>query len=277
MGEFGAVKEPQTAQADLVNGGIQANGYNHNGYFPTRNTVPGLSFEGPQLGNGVVLPTIEQDHRQSHAAVAYAYPTRTSVLNSLANGKRGFDAATFDNNLYSQAGASSPPPGVFVPARGVSPGPITEVKQPVAPEKVLYMHIDPRIHWAHDHSKEWYEQKMEEIRARGGRKANFGKAAQRMRKQRLADEAAAAARKGRKRPHHRPPEPWSHHRPLDFADVPNEELPRYVRNNPSWMKAVEWMRKNRRLNDEVNKQAASLIAEGRPWKHLFVNKRAKRA
>lgn len=36
-------------------------------------------------------------------------------------------------------------------------------------------HIDPRVKWPKQHDESWLEQKREEIEARGGRKANYGK------------------------------------------------------------------------------------------------------
>ncbi|KAK1657774.1 hypothetical protein BDP55DRAFT_510518, partial [Colletotrichum godetiae] len=78
---------------------------------------------------------------------------------------------------------------------------------------------------------------MEEIKARGGRKTNFGKAAHRMRVQRIATERREAEDALTRAPaegqdriplvRSKPPEPWSHHRPMDFGDVPVHELPRY--------------------------------------------------
>jgi len=40
-------------------------------------------------------------------------------------------------------------------------------------------HIDPRLHWTQRRSNQWYSAKQAEIKARGGRKANFGKVAER--------------------------------------------------------------------------------------------------
>ncbi|CCF41704.1 hypothetical protein CH063_11906, partial [Colletotrichum higginsianum] len=73
---------------------------------------------------------------------------------------------------------------------------------------------------------------MEEIKARGGRKANFGKAAQRMRQHRLEAERRTekemwAIEQGASVSTNKQPQPWSHHRHMDFGDVPQEELPAY--------------------------------------------------
>lgn len=42
-------------------------------------------------------------------------------------------------------------------------------------ETQIWGHIDPQVVWPKEHSTEWLDQKREEIEARGGRKANFGK------------------------------------------------------------------------------------------------------
>ncbi|KAK5663067.1 hypothetical protein OQA88_6483 [Cercophora sp. LCS_1] len=82
--------------------------------------------------------------------------------------------------------------------------------KPLPPDEPLYMDIDPRIHWPQDHSEEWYEAKAEEIVARGGRKANFGKAAQRLRQKRI------------------------HAEPVPFE----ETLPEKIASNPAWVKML---------------------------------------
>ncbi|KAK1715964.1 hypothetical protein BDP67DRAFT_360390, partial [Colletotrichum lupini] len=120
----------------------------------------------------------------------------------------------------------------------------------------FHMKLDPRIHWPHNRSDQWYKSKMEEIKARGGRKANFGKAAKRMRQQRLAEERQEeednlASARGE-------PRPWSHHRHMDFGDVPEEELPIYVRRNEEWVRGAAWMRK---IHEESQRRDARRAAE----------------
>lgn len=114
------------------------------------------------------------------------------------------DESTFDALIYRQAGASAPPPGV-------------RVQKPESPpksqprDKPHYAHIDPRIHWQQDHSEKWRQAKQSEIEKRGGRKANLGKAAIRMRDQRLREDAT------------------------DFAD----RLPERIQQDPAWVRALE--------------------------------------
>ncbi|EFQ35066.1 uncharacterized protein GLRG_10210 [Colletotrichum graminicola M1.001] len=183
-----------------------------------------------------------------------------------------FNSAKFDAMIYGQAEATSPPEGVFVP---VAPSNmLTNVQFSGESREQLYMRLDPRIHWPHNRSDHWYRAKMEEIKSRGGRKANFGRAAQRMRQQRLETERLdkeekRAAEQGLPVLHNKPPQPWSHHRPMDFGDVPEEELPAYVRKNPEWLQATAWMRENREKNLHRNKEAAALRAACLPCDHLF--------
>ncbi|KAK2004204.1 hypothetical protein LX36DRAFT_564727 [Colletotrichum falcatum] len=183
-----------------------------------------------------------------------------------------FNSAKFDAMIYGQAEATTPPEGVFVP---VAPGNMLANAQFSGEGRgQLYMKLDPRIHWPHNRSEHWYNAKMEEIKSRGGRKANFGKAAQRMRQQileaeRLDEEEKRAAEQGLSVSNSKPPQPWSHHRHMDFGDVPEEELPTYVRKNPEWLQATAWMRENRVKNLLRNKEAAALRAAGLPCEHLF--------
>ncbi|KAK1503857.1 uncharacterized protein CCOS01_16932 [Colletotrichum costaricense] len=189
---------------------------------------------------------------------------------------RTFDERRFDAMIYGQPDALPPPHGVFVGTGPASVGAAGAVKKTYRPS---YMRVDPRIHWSHNRSDKWFEQRMKEIKARGGRKTNFGKAAHRMRVQRIATEGREAEdalmrapTKGQDRIpllRSKPPEPWSHHRSMDFGDVPAHELPRYVQENESWMRAAKWMRESR----EVYLQAAKLEADHEPWEHLFRKRR----
>ncbi|POS73845.1 hypothetical protein DHEL01_v207762 [Diaporthe helianthi] len=112
------------------------------------------------------------------------------------------DASALERFIYGQEGSSQPPPGVAATAE----------REPPKRENVFYGHIDPRTHWTRPRSGEWYQKKEEEIQARGGRKANFGKAVQRMREQRLKEN----------------PGEWE------------EKLPERVRNNEAWLGAMRY-------------------------------------
>ncbi|KAK1968761.1 hypothetical protein LY78DRAFT_668106 [Colletotrichum sublineola] len=187
-----------------------------------------------------------------------------------------FNSAKFDLMIYGQAEATSPPGGVFVPAAPSNV--MTNAQFSKGGSERLYMKLDPRIHWPHNRSDHWYNAKMEEIKSRGGRKANFGKAAKRMRQQRLEaerleEEEKRASEQDLPVLNNKPPQPWSHHRHMDFGDVPEEELPAYVRKNPEWLQATAWMRENRAQNLRRNKEAAALRGAGLPFEHLFPRSR----
>ncbi|KAK1837464.1 hypothetical protein CCHR01_19914 [Colletotrichum chrysophilum] len=180
---------------------------------------------------------------------------------------RTFHERRFDAMIYSQPDALPPPHGILINASPTSVSAARAAKKTCRP---FHLRLDPRIHWSHDHSDECFEQKMEEIKARGGRKANFGKATRRMKVRRIAAEQREAEEAAERVPaegqnraqlaRSKPPEPWSHHRSMDFGDVPPHELPSYVQKNASWMRATEWMRKSR----DICMQAAKLEAEHKP-------------
>lgn len=112
-------------------------------------------------------------------------------------------SSSLDAFVYGQPGSSQPPPGIERRREDIEPK-----KQ----QEVFYAHIDPRTHRSRPHSEAWYQKKEEDIKARGGRKANFGKAVQRMREERLKE------------------------RPEDFE----ASLPDRVRHNENWVSALRW-------------------------------------
>lgn len=118
-----------------------------------------------------------------------------------------FDQARLDAFIYGQEDSSEPPPSV-IPNPPATAAP--EKRAGPAPTP-FYAHIDPRTHWTRPHSQVWLEAKQREIKRRGGRKANFGAAARRMRARRMAE-----------------------------LDVPFEDtLPEYVRENAPWARALK--------------------------------------
>ena len=129
---------------------------------------------------------------------------------------RSADSSSLDALIYNQEGAAEPPPGVIIPE--AQPRPVKDPR--------FFAHIDPRIHWCRPHSKEWHEKKQAEIKERGGRKANFGKAAERLKKQRLENP------------------------------IPEEDLlPERVRENPEWMRAQAWFKECSQKDWEKDKEA----------------------
>jgi hypothetical protein len=111
----------------------------------------------------------------------------------------------FDALIYGQPGASAPPPGLILPEKDSSTAKIQSKEEP------HFAHLDPRLHWPQVHSQSWYNAKQEEIKARGGRKANFGRAAERMREQRLKEK------------------------PVSFED----NLPDDIKSDANWVQALK--------------------------------------
>ncbi|KAK3351854.1 hypothetical protein B0H65DRAFT_418858, partial [Neurospora tetraspora] len=107
------------------------------------------------------------------------------------------------------------PQPVAKPAPQLSPRKQANPLPRKVPTPPLYAHIDPRIHWPQRHSQEWFEAKQKEIQARGKRKANFGKAARSMHRQRVAEG---------------PPETLE------------ETLPDKVLDNPAWVDMLKKLR-----------------------------------
>lgn len=131
----------------------------------------------------------------------------------------------------------------------------------------LHIRMDPKIHWTHPQSEEWHRRKQEEIRFRGTRKENCGKAAQRMHARRLRDTLISGATPAA--PAANDPGSNSFGRPMDFGDVPEAELPEMVKSNPEWLKAAAWMRKCRRKSLERQKEIERRRKAGLPWKGLL--------
>ncbi|KAL2268742.1 hypothetical protein VTJ83DRAFT_3588 [Remersonia thermophila] len=115
------------------------------------------------------------------------------------------DTALFDALIYSQSDAASPPPDVDTTAARSPASRAMQLK-----DEPLYLNIDPRIHWPQRHSQAWHAAKQEEIKARGKRKANFGRAAQSLQKQRKQQSDGSF----------------------------EETLPEKIRENPAWLKMV---------------------------------------
>jgi hypothetical protein len=133
------------------------------------------------------------------------------------------DIDLFDALIYSQPGAVSPPPEVKTAAARL-PAPPPKPGQPK--DEPLYLDIDPRSHWPQPHSKAWHAAKQAEIRARGTRKANFGRAAQSLQKQLKQQEKAVSS----------------------FE----ETLPEKIQENPAWVRMLKRLK-----GLPVNNQAAS--------------------
>ncbi|KAK1543278.1 hypothetical protein CPAR01_03911 [Colletotrichum paranaense] len=223
-----------------------ANGQSHNHVLLPNGTLR----QGSTLGRADPQNRYQQDSKSSSSRKTKRLTCEERRLQLCAD----FEFTKFDAMIYSQPGATRPPLGVYTLAATIETS--KGASTPGADDGRFHMKLDPRIHWPHNRSDQWYKSKMEEIKARGGRKANFGKAAKRMRQQRLAEERQEeednlASARGE-------PRPWSHHRHMDFGDVPEEELPIYVRRNEEWVRGAAWMRK---IHEESQRRDARRAAE----------------
>ncbi|KAF4345492.1 hypothetical protein FBEOM_601 [Fusarium beomiforme] len=158
-----------------------------------------------------------------------------------------FDSEAFDSLIYRQSNLR-PPPQVQVSSRIANYNTIFDEQKP------LYLPVNPAVHHMHKRSRAWYKKKCEEIRRRPKRKEWFGKVVERQRWLRAMEieqqEKSQEAERDGTAPPYKPPEPRGVKRTLDFGDVPEEELPEYVRSNPAWLKACAWFR-------ECEKKAAA--------------------
>ncbi|TPX14413.1 uncharacterized protein E0L32_005377 [Thyridium curvatum] len=128
------------------------------------------------------------------------------------------DDIDLDSWIYNQEGASAPPPGLSLVPKKEMPAPHADPH---------YGHIDPRTHWSRERSQAWHAAKQKEIKERGGRKANCGKAAERLAKQRKTS--------GEKE-----------------EDTAREE----VRENELWLRALQWVEKCDKQDWEKDKEAS---------------------
>ncbi|KAF4501720.1 hypothetical protein FAGAP_2075 [Fusarium agapanthi] len=150
-----------------------------------------------------------------------------------------FDSEAFDSLIYRQS-SLQPPPNVAVSSRIVKYRPV------YGDQKPLYLPVNPAIHHMHKRSRAWYRKMCDEIRWRPKRKEWFGKVVERQRWLQALEvkkqEKIKQAQQDGTTPPYIPPEPRGVKRILDFGDLPEEELPEYVRSNPAWLKACAWFR-----------------------------------
>lgn len=145
------------------------------------------------------------------------------------HGRLDLDAA-----IYGQPGAMTPPPGVKIRLQ-------TEDEISSQGQR-QYIHANPATHLMHNRSKTWHAWKAIEIQSRHGQKFWFGKVSARLRWFR-ANQALPRGTRSRedttRANRHSEAQPCMHmhSRALDFGDIPEEELPGYVRENTGWLKA----------------------------------------
>lgn len=144
-------------------------------------TRPGY---GPFQANGIVPPKLRPNLPIKPAQITKTQPVKLPPPKQI-------DTARFDALIYAQEGASSPPPDAEIatqsaidPPAPLPPQPPASDGSPKPKDEPLYLPIDPRIHWPQPHSATWHATKQAEIQARGRKKANFGRAAQSLRRQR---------------------------------------------------------------------------------------------
>ena len=156
--------------------------------------------------------------------------------------KLEFDSDAFDSLIYAETNADK--------ASGLDNNIlISSASLRSLPDERLFFYANPATQTMHSRPEEWYNKKTEEIKARGGRKFWFGKVAARQRwinrmRKDQERERKAAVRSG-SIPPRRDPEPRGYSRPMNFADVPESELPEYVQDDPEWLKACAWLRQNK--------------------------------
>ncbi|KAK7220536.1 hypothetical protein V2G26_008539 [Clonostachys chloroleuca] len=180
--------------------------------------------------------------------------------------KKAFDSDAFDALIYAQPGASSPPKGVRAFGHGKKGSDRSQL------DDRLYLHRDPAIQGMHERSEEWYRKKLA-LRPPGARKKWFGRVRERQRwLKSQQDKISRPSDNGlRERgPRRKDPEPWTHQRSLDFGDVPEDDLPSYVKENPAWLKFCGRLRDARTRKDTVD---STMQRRERVKQQLEVDKR----
>lgn len=180
--------------------------------------------------------------------------------------KKAFDSDAFDALIYAQPGASSPPKGVRAFGHGKKGSDRSQL------DDRLYLHRDPAIQGMHERSEEWHRKKLA-LRPPGARKKWFGRVRERQRwLKSQQDKISRPSDNGlRERgPRRKDPEPWTHQRSLDFGDVPEDDLPSYVKENPAWLKFCGRLRDARTRKDTVD---STMQRRERVKQQLEVDKR----
>ncbi|KAG5926050.1 hypothetical protein E4U42_003713 [Claviceps africana] len=158
---------------------------------------------------------------------------------SSAECKSGFSAQhqqfDLDAAIYGQPEAAAPPPGVQI--RRQIPR-----KTTVPDEQRLYIHANPAINLLHNRSVTWHARKASEIESRPRRKSWFGNVSGRLRWLRANEEMLPPSESGKREDVDGINEKLPRRRALDFGDVPEDELPDYVQQNPAWLEACRFFR-----------------------------------
>ncbi|KAG5952014.1 hypothetical protein E4U53_001786 [Claviceps sorghi] len=193
--------------------------------------------------------------------------TRSLGMTGLSKGAREsgpgaqHDQLDLDAAIYGQPGAALPPPGVKI--RRQMP-----YKTRGPDEKRRYIHANPAIHLLHNRSATWHARKASEIENRLGRKSWIGNVSGRLRWLRTNKEVLRPSESDKREdanginerlPRRRDVKPSVQPRALDFGDVPEDELPDYVQQNPAWLKACAFFRQTKERREA--RARASKICE----------------
>ncbi|KAK4152802.1 hypothetical protein C8A00DRAFT_15933 [Chaetomidium leptoderma] len=192
------------------------NGQSHKAPPDRRRSDTQRGGYGPFQANGI--SSSKPTPRRTHFPIRPAQVTKPQPV-QLPKPKE-IDISHFDSLIYAQPGASTPPSELdLTPITPQAPPPqAADTKEASPKDEPLYLDIDPRIHWPQSHSAAWHAAKQDEIQARGKKKANFGRAAQSLQKQQLAEKRQGAA--------------------VAFEDA----LPEKVLDNPAWVRALRRLR-----------------------------------
>ncbi|RSL44127.1 hypothetical protein CEP53_011368 [Fusarium sp. AF-6] len=214
-----------------------------------------LSVEDDDEANMADVSESSDDDEDPKPADTVMLPFRAKYEARRKKMLASFDSAAFDECIYRQSDLR-PPPGVVIPSRATRKSKAKAKAKASSEEPRLFLPVNPAIHKMHNRSEDWYKKKCQEIKHRPRRKAWFGKVLERQRwlnaMEAKLDEECRQARLAGKEPPFRPPQPRTHKRILDFGDVPEEELPEDVRNNPAWLKACAWHRET--MNKALQRQ-----------------------
>ncbi|KAK3899854.1 hypothetical protein C8A05DRAFT_17779 [Staphylotrichum tortipilum] len=212
--------------------------------------APGILSEQPGSGvNGFAGNFPRRSSWESIASASSDVPLRESRKAKISNpaqlAPKEIDADRFDALIYAQSGAASPPSGTSLPAlpalaakRATIEAPtklVDEDEDDDEPNEPLYLPIDPRIHWPQSHSETWHATKQDEIRKRGGRKANFGRAAKSLQRQLKLQQTA----------------------------VTEETMLEKIAENPAWVRALRRLRGLPCSSSDESAAPSAVEAEGR--------------
>ncbi|KAK4241017.1 hypothetical protein C8A03DRAFT_41532 [Achaetomium macrosporum] len=192
------------------------NGYSQKAPPPKETSDERPNTPGPLLAKGCVVSKQPKLFPQTGQTPPVRPAPIAKIKQPVVPNRKEIDVAHFDALIYSQSGAAAPPPGVELATIEPPAPPKSDAEIDSPEDEPLYLDIDPRIHWPQPHSEAWHAAKQREIRARGTKKANFGRAAESLRRQRQEMEKQG----------------------VSFEDT----LPEKILENPAWVRVL------RRLN-----------------------------